>query len=236
MVPQGKIIKLIFLFLAVFLNYSTAGADDKWEETHSRHFFIYYKDAPADFVQNVEEAAENYYDEITRNLGFSRYEPWSYEERAKIYIYQDQQDYINSSQQYGWSHGAANARQKTIRTFPSAHGFFDSTLPHELGHIIFREMIGFYAEVPLWLDEGVAMFQEKAKRWGANTAVKQAMEQGSFLSLKQLSEIVLKQDTDPKMIDLFYAESASVVYFLITEFGQYRFQGFCQEIFFLVHV
>src|SRR3989338_10517360 len=108
----------------------TQAAKEEWQEVHSRHFFVYYKDAPMDFVQNVNEAAENYYEEITRNLGFSRYEPWSYEERAKIYIYSDQQDYIDSARQYRWSHGAADARQKTIRTFPSARGFFDSTLPH----------------------------------------------------------------------------------------------------------
>ncbi len=201
-----------------------------WHEQRALHFLIYYKDAPMDFVRNVGQAAEGYYEEIRRNLGFTRYEEWSFDQRAKIYIYRDQEDYVNTAKQAHWSHGAANAKDKIIRTFPAAHGFFDSTLPHEMGHIIFREFIGFEASVPTWLDEGVAMFQEKAKRWGTNKAVKKAIEEKQFIPLPELSRLRLSNDTDPAVIDLFYAESASVVYYLIMELGEYRFVQFCRDL------
>ena len=194
------------------------------------HFFIYYKEAPLDFIKTVEENAERYYEEITVNLGFTRYESWTWDQRAKIYIYDDQDDYIESSRQTKWSHGAASIKEKTIRTFPSAHGFFDSTLPHELGHIIFRELVGFYAGIPLWFDEGVAMFQEKAKRWGANKIVQKAIADHQFIPLDQLSQLRLTSDTAQERIDLFYAEAASVVYYLITEYDKSRFVSFCRAL------
>ena len=223
--------KIIIFLLLIFLGVgASAHAEEEWKEYRARHFYIYYKDAPEGFLENVKESAENYYEEITRNLGFTRYEGWSYEDRAKIYIYRDQDDYINSSKQEGWSHGAAYARIKVIRTFPSAHGFFDSTLPHELGHIIFREFVGYYTELPLWIDEGVAMYQEKAKRWGANQYVKKAMEEGTFLSLSELSKMRLRKGISRDDVDLFYAESASVVYFMISELGEYRFVRFCKSL------
>lgn len=209
---------------------SEEGEGSKWNESRSSHFLIYYKDAPLDFIKTVEENAENYYEEISLNLGFTRYESWTWDQRAKIYIYDDREDYVASSQQFKWSHGAASVTQKVIRTFPSAHGFFDSTLPHELGHIIFREFIGLSADVPLWLEEGVAMYQEKAKRWGANKAVQRAIAEDRFIGLERLSRLRLTAETDQETVDLFYAESASIVYYLITEFNKSRFVSFCQEL------
>ena len=131
------------------------------KEAKNSDFVVYYKDVPIGFVDSVIEAAERYYSEITRDMGFTRYNGWTFDERAKIYIYMDKDDYVDSARQSGWSHGSDQTRQKIIRTFPAAHGFFDSILPHELGHIIFREFVGFYIDIPLWFEEGIAMFQEK---------------------------------------------------------------------------
>ena len=202
----------------------------EWNEYKCRHFIIYYKEAPLDFVKTIEEAAEDYYAEITNSLGFTRYKSWSWDKRAKIYIYNDSEDYTTSSQQAKWSHGSASVRDKVIRTFPAAHGFFDSVLPHEMGHIIFREFVGFKADVPLWFEEGVAMYQEKARRWGANREVKEAMDDGRFIPLGDLTNMRLYSSTDRALVEFFYAESASAVYFIITELGEHRFANFCKQL------
>ena len=202
----------------------------EWKEYKSNHFLIYYKDAPKDFVETVEQTAEAYYREITEDLGFQRYNNWAWDQRAKIYIYRDAGDYIDSAKLAKWSHGAAQTRTKTIRTFPSAHGFFDTTLPHELGHIIFREFVGFEVDIPIWFEEGVAMNQEKAKRWGSGKIVLQAIEQDRFIPLGELSHVQLPSDADPALVDIVYAESASVVYYIITEFGKQKFVNFCRKL------
>ena len=216
---------------AVILLWPGFGVEaQEWKEYKCQHFIIYHQEAPLDFVKNVEQMAEQYYSEITDNLGFTRYKGWSWDNRAKIYIYDNAEDYIGDSRQAGWSHGAASPRDKEIRTFPSAHGFFDSTLPHEMGHIIFREFVGFKAEIPVWFEEGIAMYQEKAKRWGAHDAVRKALASGNFKSLDELSLTRLSSDTDIEVINLFYSESASVINFLIREYGQQRFVQFCRKI------
>jgi hypothetical protein len=202
----------------------------EWNEKKSQHFVVFYKDAPKDFVDEVIRSAEQYYIEITRDFGFTRYESWSYDSRAKIYIYKDQDDYVNSARQANWSHGAAFAKSKTIRTFPAAHGFFDSLLPHELGHIIFREFVGHNVSLPRWFEEGVAMYQEKSRRWGAHKTVKDAIDRGVFIPLKDLNRSLLDPKVTDEVVDLFYAESASVIYFLIKEFGENRFETFCRKL------
>ncbi|MBF0532270.1 MAG: hypothetical protein HQL23_04140 [Candidatus Omnitrophica bacterium] len=209
---------------------SDSEADGKWREHKENHFIIYYKSAPEDLVVNVADTAENCYREIAHNLGFSRYNSWSWENRAKIYIYDSQEDYVNSSRQAGWSAGEASTREKVIRTFPSAAGFFDSVLPHEMGHIIFREFIGARADVPLWLEEGVAMYQEKAKRWGADEFVRHAIAEKQFLPLPELSQMKLSSASSNREVNLFYAEAASAFQFLFKEGGDRHFVEFCEEL------
>ncbi len=219
-----------FCLLLLFLGPNEVLAKKEWKEHKARHFLIFYKDAPIDFVKTIEDSAEQYYDEITDNLGFTRHKSWSYDRRAKIYIYNNKQDYVNGARQMGWSHGVAYDKIKLIVTYPSAHGFFDSILPHELGHIIFREFIGPYARVPRWFNEGVAMYQEKAKRWGAHKTVKEAIDNKSFIPLSDLSKVHLGPMTSQDIVGLFYAESASVINYLINEQGKTRFTRFCRKL------
>ena len=119
---------------------------------------------------------------------------------------------------------------RTIQTYPAAHGFFDSILPHELGHIVFREQIGLAPDVPLWFEEGVAMYQEKAKRWGADTDVQNAITNNRFIPLPELSRVRLSQATDQETVFLFYAEAASAVHFFISQLGEFKFSLFCQNL------
>jgi hypothetical protein len=203
---------------------------ENWQSRSGSHFIVYFKDAPEDFIANVLDSAEEYYRDITSNLGFTRYGAWSWEDRGKIYIYRDAEDYVQATKQPGWSGGSALYREKIINTYPLAAGFFDTLLPHELGHIIFREFVGFRSDLPLWLDEGVSSYQEKARRWGSNKTVKEAIKDKTFIPLEELSRRVLSASTDKKTVELFYAESGSVIYYLITKFGRYRFEEFCEAL------
>jgi hypothetical protein len=226
------------LVLGIVVGFSSFGdcsasgeaQEGEWKERKCQHFVFYYKKAPEGFVKSVEETAEYYYEEIARNLGFTRYESWSWDDRARIYIYDNADDYVEAGKQARWSHGVASPRGKIIRTFPAAHGFFDSTLPHELGHIIFREFIGLEPRVPAWFEEGVAMYQEKARRWGAHEAVRQAMKEKTFMSLEEMTQMRLSATMNADRVQLFYAESASIINYLMEEFGKHRFVNLCRKI------
>ena len=220
------------LFNLVNLSFAAERSErSEWKEYKKNHFIVYYKKAPLNFVEAVQKNAERYYEEVAKNLGFTRYKGWIGDERGRIYIYDNSDDYIQNAGQAQWSHGVASPQERIIKTYPAAQGFFDTVLPHELGHIVFREMVGFKTEqIPLWFEEGVAIYQEQAKRWGSHDAVRQAIDDGTFVPLNQLTLTHLRQNTDQDQVELFYAESASVVNYLITELGQYRFVRFCREL------
>jgi Peptidase MA superfamily len=212
----------------------TSFADDNpdtWQLMKGQDFNIYYRaTVPDDFVQTTMDTAEEELKRVTDNLGITDNPSWGGGRQIKVYIYGDRDDFVKNGGQAGWSHGAAFAKAKTIKLYPDASGFFDTLLPHELGHIIFRDDIGFTADIPLWFEEGVAIYQEKAKRWGANDAVKEAIENGQFIPLTQLSGVRLYKNTKGQVVDLFYSESASVVYYLITELGEQEFYMLCNEL------
>lgn len=223
--------RMITLGGAILLALSGVGfAADQMSEKKSDHFVVYYDQQVAgEFVDTVIEHAERYHDALTEKLGFRRYDYWTWDNRAKIYIYPDQETYALNTRQPSWSSGAASYELKTIWTFPREAGFFDSLLPHEIGHIIFREVIGS-RRVPLWLEEGVASYLETAKRFGSEKIVLDAMEEGSFIPLETLSQMGGLALRNEKSVQLFYAESISVVSFLIDRFGVDRFNRLCERI------
>jgi hypothetical protein len=213
---------------------NTSFADENpnsWQQMKGQEFIIYYRaDVPEDFVQTTMDTAEEEFKRVTDNLGITNNQEWVLEKQVKIYIYSDKDDFVKNGGQAVWAHGVAFAQAKTIKLYPDATGFFDTLLPHELGHIIFRDYIGYTATVPLWFEEGMAIYQEKAKRLGSNKIVKDSIENGQFIPLSQLSGMRLYKDTKDHVVDLFYTESASVVYYMITELGDREFYMLCNEL------
>ncbi len=209
-----------------------AWAAKEWEVIKGDNFIVYYRpsDVPEDFARTVMDSVQEEFRNVTTNLGITRYQGWSGDKRASIYIYKDENDYVQNGGQAGWSHGAALVQTKMIKTYPSDAGFFDSLLPHELGHIILHEYVGPYADVPLWFDEGVAMYQEKAKRLGTHKIVQEALANGQFIPLSELTLMRLYNNSAQKTVELFYAESASVVNFMISELGESHFYKLCHEL------
>jgi hypothetical protein len=206
-------------------------AQDSWQKMKGQDFIIYYRaGVPDDFVQTTMDTAEDELKRVTDDLGITNNPSWGGGREIKVYIYSDKEDYVKNGGQSGWSHGVAFAKAKTIKLFPDVNGFFDSLLPHELGHIIFRDYIGYTAVIPLWFEEGVAIYQEKAKRLGSNAVVQVAIENGQFIPLTQLTGVRLYKDTKDQVVDLFYSESASAVYYMVTELGEQEFYMFCNEL------
>ena len=204
---------------------------NNWNISKSTHFIIYYKEAPQRVVDQLIDKAEGYYNDIADNLGFRRYNFWLWDNRAKIYIYDDAETYQAATKQPAWSYGCANVQDKVISTFINSKVFFDTILPHEMGHIIFREFIGLdTAGIPVWLDEGIASYQEKRIYSMANSFIKEAIEKRDFIDLEDLSKMMPAALKEESQVNLFYAEAVGIIDFLVKKFGQDDFILFCQTL------
>jgi hypothetical protein len=220
---------LIF-FHGLTSNIFSQEAED-WNQSKSTHFVIYYRNAPGDFIPRLSEQAEGYYDSIADELGFRRFDFWLWDNRASIFVYDNADAFKAATGQPEWAMGDALPKQKSIRTFVDAKSFFESTLPHEMSHIIFREFVGFNnPAVPLWLDEGVASYYQKSKYYGVNQMLKSAAEKNMLMGIEELSsfkDITLESKDRAK---IFYAQSFSIVDFLFRSFGRDAFVLFCQHL------
>jgi len=98
-------------------------------------------------------------------------------------------------------------------------------LTHELTHAIFFERMTSGNKIPQWMHEGLASFEEAkfdntqiAARWiafGPDIAL------GKGLNLADMAEI--KTDATPDEVSRFYAESYSVVGYMINNYGMLKF-------------
>ncbi|TAN60783.1 hypothetical protein EPN16_04535 [bacterium] len=230
---RSQILRVCVILFSVFcVLFSAAYAFDEkgWNVQKSTHFIVYYKDAGENFVKQVSEKAEECYKSIAENLGFTRYNFWLWDNRAKIYIYNNAEDYQEKTGKPSWSGGVAYYHEKVIETYPWAAGFFQSLLPHELGHIIFREFVGGQSNAPAWLDEGVAMFQEKGKRPDLKQKLLQAIEAKKLIALDKLSQLNIAFVSDKDLVELYYLESLSVVSYLMERFGKDNFVELCHAL------
>ncbi|MDD4909892.1 MAG: peptidase MA family metallohydrolase [Candidatus Omnitrophica bacterium] len=210
-------------------------AGKEWKEKRSEHFIVYYDEFNRDFLDKLIRQAERLYTKITDNLGYMRYDYWTWDNRAKFYIYNDKDGYVSGTGQPRWSEGAADTYNKIITTYYGASDiFFNSILPHELGHLMFREFVGFKASVPLWFEEGVAVMQEvlmdEVRRHSARSRVKNAWRNKTFIPLTILSSMSVRDEDDESRVGLFYDEALMAVYFLMDEFGRERFVRLCRRI------
>ena len=223
-------LKLRLLILFIFLPVIVSAQGEDWSIFKSTHFFIYYRKTPEDLLNQLTQKAEEYYDEITDEFGFNRLDFWTWDNRAKIYLFDTQEEYKKANNDLDWSIGTVTVRNKSIQSYASAPGFLDNVLAHELAHIIFREMVGFNnTAVPLWLEEGVAFFQERqSKKRLMKSYWAGKIQTNTLMSLSQLNSFDALHSKDRQLVELFYLEAYSLLDYLIKEFGKDKFSLFCQ--------
>lgn len=222
---KGAIFAAVFLIITSVL---FAAVITPWKNQKSEHFSIYFHNPPQGYIDKLVCQAELYYKEIVDEFGFSRHDEfWTWDNRAKLYLYDSKEDYLKSTNQPLWSAASVNAFNREIYGYVDMEDFFDVILPHELAHIIFREFIGYKKKLPLWFDEGVASYMEKKNRQERLLISKVIMQQTRFMDLEMLT--TMKRSTI-LMPEIFYAESASVIEFLLKTYSKESFVEFCRAL------
>ncbi|MEW5758213.1 MAG: peptidase MA family metallohydrolase [Candidatus Omnitrophota bacterium] len=222
--------KILFAYL-VFITLIPNIYALEWKNLKSTHFIIYYKKADMVFLNRIKDYLENYYQKITDDIGFTRYNNfWIWENRAKVYIYDTKKEYIMDTNQPEWSFGSADVKNKIIITYygVSEKEFFDKVVLHELVHIIFREFVGFSGNIYLWLDEGVAEFFSKDYSFML-PLIRSAIKENKFIPISSLPQASL-DGLNEEQVKLFYLESGAIIYYLINNYGKANFVGFCRAL------
>lgn len=149
--------------------------------------------------------------------------------RIPILIYKDHQDYVSmgkgSEQSAGYTRSDATGMPVLIVMYMlDSSGNLDrdsieGTLPHELTHMVLHEWFGGQADIPRWIDEGLARRMEQSRDHYAEAAkIGRDAIAGEYFRFRDL----FAQEQYPSRGDRtfrFYEQSATIVLFLLDSFG-----------------
>jgi hypothetical protein len=123
--------------------------------------------------------------------------------------------------------------EKEIITYRWNENFLDGLLPHELTHLIFRDFVGFPARgegIPLWIDEGIAEWQEASKKGKAEKIVRGLIARRENIPIEELMRLDIREVDDYVLTRNFYAQAITLVGYMMDEYGGGKFTLFCRAL------
>jgi stage II sporulation protein D len=182
----------------------------EWQKRASERFDLVSADVrPDSFILPVAERLLNDGEE---SLG------WRLPYRVEIRIFPTMDLYRNTTGEPGWV--AASTRGRTIRLQPikkfPARGILESTLRHELYHLLIESQVKVSS--PVWFREGLVL---------ALTESKLPDTTAPAMTEKEV-EAILQESKDRAEMEKAYASARSRVLFLIGQYGKPTVLGWLQ--------
>ncbi len=186
-----------------------------WQSLTEGKITIYWYGESPSFAQEIMDTAQQALVRLTADTG-------AYLERpAKLYIYSDPQD-LRGAMIYPqeWTGGVAFTRFGVIAIGISPDNFEwgKRAIAHELAHLVVHQMtLNPYGGLPIWLDEGLAVYTEGPLSPQYEAFLNMAIAENILISVRSLSSPFSAYAEEAV---LSYAQSYSLVEFLISEYGQ----------------
>jgi len=186
-----------------------------WRSLTQGKVTIYWYKGDDSFAQELMAATQQALGRLAEDTGAELEKP------VKLYIYASSDDLrgalINPR---GWEGGVTFARYGIIAIgiAPGEIDWGKGAIAHELSHLVIGQMtLNPYNSPPNWLDEGLAMYTEGMLGPEFTTYLSKAIAEDSLISVQSLSSPFSAYAEEAT---LSYAESYSLVEFLIANYGQ----------------
>ncbi len=192
--------------------------DDKrysWKSLTEGKVTILWYEGTQSFAQELMSTAQEALARLSEDTGAYLKKP------VEIYVYADTSD-LQGAMIFPreWTGGAAFTRYGTIAIgiSPNNLSWGKRATVHELTHLVTQQMTSNpYNDLPTWLDEGLAMYNEGLLEPGYVNILRGAITENQLITVRTLSS---EFSTDPTKAYLSYAESYSLVEFLTGTYGR----------------
>jgi Peptidase MA superfamily len=193
---------------------------ETWKKLENAKFVLYWYDGGQDFGQAIFDKANQTLTSIQADIGAT------IGTQIQIFIYGNRQEFLTALApgNQEWAGGTIDETFNVvlINADSSSLDYALEAMPHELTHLVTHAAVkGPYSglALPLWMDEGLAVYHEytppKDARFAAS--LQRAIQTDSLFRLRTISE---RFPSDPTQADLAYGESFSVVAFMIKTYGR----------------
>jgi len=192
--------------------------DDRfsWHTLSSDKLSLYWYRGDEDFGQALFQRAVESLAEMEKTIGVEVEQP------IKIYIYGTQQDLLDAMAEGAreWT-GGVTYDQVGVILIAISPGNLDwglRAVVHELTHaVVGQAMQPPFGGLPTWLNEGLAYHAEGDMEPYDRQLLERAIRENKLISVRALNSSF---PTDPNLAALSYAESYSLVDFILTEYGE----------------
>jgi hypothetical protein len=197
-----------------------------WTSIASGNIILHWYNGTETYARNLMQSTEN-----ARRLLIGDVGAWP-ESDINLYIYDSNQamkdTLVNEPDWIGGMSFWENQRTIIIGIEPGDEAWGKATIAHELAHVAVNSIMGgCYASIPLWLNEGIAVYSEGPPDPQYAKLMDNAIYYDELFSLRSISEIYQEVDGDPS---LTYAESLSLVQFLVKQYGHEKIQRILQAL------
>lgn len=142
------------------------------------------------------------------------------ERSPKVFIYRSSAELRDAVLfEHQWTGALAYPEYNIILTAVSSSSleWAKATLPHEITHLLVGEAVfGPFGGIPKWLSEGLAEYASGTVLSHAQRSLDSAVAAGKLISVRSLSSSFPADDAGAT---LAYAESASIVAFVVDKYG-----------------
>ncbi len=186
-----------------------------WRSLTEGEITIYWYKGNDSFAREIMLSAQQALAQLAEDTGAELEKP------VKLYIYANAQD-LREAMIYPqeWTGGVAFTRYGIIAIGIASDNLYwgKRAIAHELTHLVIHQMtLNPYNDLPTWLDEGLAMHTEGALGLEYTAYLNKAIAEGSLISVRSLSSPFSAYAGQSY---LSYAQSYSLVEFLIGKYGQ----------------
>jgi hypothetical protein len=186
-----------------------------WQEITSDKINLFWYKGNQNYADQLMAACQQALDRLAQDTGVHLEQPVS------IYIYATPQD-LQSAMIFPqeWTGGVSFYEYGIIAIGIPANelDWGKGALAHELGHMVTHQITfsPYGANLPFWLDEGLAMYAEGKPDPYLESVLEKAITQHNLISVRSLSSPF---SAIPAEAYLSYGESQSIIWFLIQNYG-----------------
>ncbi len=190
--------------------------DDRyqWQNLTDGEITIFWYEGDNSFASELMNACQEGLARLTQEFG-------AYLERPiNIHVYASSQE-LQGAMIFPqeWTGGVAFTEFGIIAIgiSPDSIGWGKEALVHELTHLVVHQLVfSPYGSLPVWLDEGLAMYNEGELSLQLRSRLEEAVSEGTLLSVRSLCSPF---SADPEKAYLSYAESYSLVEYLLDNYN-----------------
>jgi hypothetical protein len=176
---------------------------------------MYWYEGDEDFARELMSATQEALQRLADDTGACLEKP------AELYIYANSDDLKGAMiHPQEWTGGVAYTRYgiMAIGIAPDDTAWGKTTIAHELTHLVIHQMtLNPYNDLPTWLDEGLAMYNEGPLGPAFTSYLLWAIDEDELISVQSLSSPFSAYAEEAYVS---YAESYSLVEYLITTYGR----------------